>query len=404
MTKSLIEESLVDQLVEQFNDEFNLGLDAPWARTNFATGIEPGEEQEARVDRNTRTIHGVSVVTKGMAEGHNLILDDQFLDQVVKAGNEAKAGIKARFDHPNASNTSMGTAVGRFKKFRRDGDVVRGDLSLLKTASKSPNGDFPSYLMDLAEEDSQAFGTSIVFEDNPIQQLDDEGKPLKDAPMISRLQRLFAADVVDDPAANPNGFFSTPRQKSFAQKLTSFLDRFLQSRGVTIAPATQPDKEPNMSNPKQTQADQNPTQQSTEQSVDIEALRKEERERVGSIMKYGHAFGCTTEMLQKLVDSGQTQSESLRAICDDAIERKFVAKSTVLHITDSEANPSSGGPQDTPAEDKKEPNLEEMTVEEYCKAKWEKEPNLREEFGEYEIYEAFVRNAPNTKILTSTKK
>lgn len=394
-------EHMVDELISQLNEEFKLGLDAPWVRSAWARGIEaPLDDDGAAaspVDRNAHAIRGVAVVTKGMAEGHNLVLDDAFLDSVVEAGNKSKSGIKARFDHPNASNTSMGTAIGRFRSFHRDGDVVRGDLHFLKTASKSPNGDYPGYLMALAEEDPQAFGTSIVFEDRPVQQLDEEGTPIKDAPMISRLQRLFAADVVDEPAANPNGFFSTPKQESFAKKLTSFLDRFLQSRGLDVRPVHPPEKESAMAKDDEITTSDPTKEPNSAVEVDIKVLRTQERERVSSIMKYGKAFGCDDSLLDQLVESDAAPFAALKAICDDAMKRNFVAKNTVLTITDEEANPSAGGPQDTPPKD--ETKEDELPIEEQCKRKWEREPNIRSEFGEYEIYEAYMRNQAQTKIL-----
>jgi len=92
-----------------------------------------------------------------------MLVDDTTLAQVVEHGNKAKNGIKSRFDHPNASSTSMGTFIGRSKHFRHNGNLVRADLYLSEAAKESPNGDLHSYVVALAQEDPQAFGASIVF-------------------------------------------------------------------------------------------------------------------------------------------------------------------------------------------------------------------------------------------------
>ena len=180
------------------------------------------------VDRVNRVIHGVAVVTKGEALGHDLLLDETFLDAVVEQGNRTKTGVKSRFDHPNASGTSMGSMLGRVKQLRRDGDVVRGDLHLLESASKTPDGDLAGYVMDLAEEDPQAFGASIVFSGDSLEQKDETGKAIPDVPKLARLKKLMAADVVDNPAANPGGMFSV--EDSLAAKMTEFLDRYFASK------------------------------------------------------------------------------------------------------------------------------------------------------------------------------
>jgi major membrane immunogen (membrane-anchored lipoprotein) len=174
----------------------------------------------SRVDREQRQIIGASIVRYGEARSHSTWLDEAFLDQVVEAGNRASAkGIKARWGHPGASSDALGTFLGRWTNFRREGLTVRADLHLAEAASKSPDGDLATYILDLASEDSDAFGVSIVFrkdigamENFAAQHKDADGNfKSPDANNIdhfehARLASLRAADAVDEPAAT-DGFF-----------------------------------------------------------------------------------------------------------------------------------------------------------------------------------------------------
>jgi hypothetical protein len=192
------------------------GIAAPPAMLRAA----PARAAPGRVDRPTRVIRDAAVVTRGEAIGHDLWLDAEFIAQVATAINASRAGIKARFTHPSLSSDGLGKFLGRVRDARLEGGVVRADLHLAEIASQSPDGDLAGYVMDLAEEDPAAFGVSVVFtrdedaerrfaaahqgDDGRFQSPDgDNTQHLPHA----RLARLWAADVVDDPAANPGGIF-----------------------------------------------------------------------------------------------------------------------------------------------------------------------------------------------------
>lgn len=185
------------------------------------------------VDRDARVIRGYAVITRGEALGHDMWIDEVLLAQVVEAGNAKSSGLKARFTHPGLCSDGLGKFLGRARNFVRDGDVVRADLYLSDVASKSPEGDLAGYLMDLADDDDKAFGTSIVFsrdfeteekilsENGAVEKETDWGAKYWDLtnfvspdPLNSkklrhaRLSELSASDVVDEPAANPAGMFS----------------------------------------------------------------------------------------------------------------------------------------------------------------------------------------------------
>ena len=182
---------------------------------------QPSAMAEAKVDTKKRVIRGYAVVTRGEAIGHGLWFDGTFLREVVKAGNSGR--IKSRFTHPDMCSDGLGTFLGRARNFRLDGDVARADLHFADSTAKSPRyaQDPAEYIMALADEDPEAFGTSIVFwhdrgaeKQHRAQHEDKDGnfhspdsENQLDYPH-ARLATLNASDIVDQPAANPGGFFS----------------------------------------------------------------------------------------------------------------------------------------------------------------------------------------------------
>lgn len=186
-----------------------------------------------KVDRKSRVIYDFSVITVGEALGHGLWIDDVFLSQVAEFGNNSKGGrgIKSRFTHPGMSGDGLGRVLGRAKNFRVIGEKVIGDLHLHDSASETPEGDLAGYIMNLAEEDPEAFGASIVFDIDSEQQSgfmkahqdktgafkSPDGRNSENYPH-ARLSALYAADVVDDPAANPDGFFSIDGNSELASR------------------------------------------------------------------------------------------------------------------------------------------------------------------------------------------
>ncbi len=195
-----------------------------------------GPRGKATVDREARVIRGFSVITRGEALGHGLWIDHTFLDQVARSGRAEGRGLKARFTHPGLSGDGLGKALGRAKNFTRSGDRVYADLHLLKSASETPDGDLAGYVMDLAEEDPGLFGASIVFDSDmaamdrftaehtghggAFKSPDDDNR--RNYPH-ARLGRLWAADIVDDPAANPAGLFSFPAGSELAARAEGIL-------------------------------------------------------------------------------------------------------------------------------------------------------------------------------------
>lgn len=368
---------------EAIDELFSLGLEAEdrWFRGSLSRGIELREGQPA-VDRDKGIIYGYSVITKGPALGHDMEIDDTTLEQVVSFGNKAKAGIKSRFDHPNASNTSMGTFLGRTKRFRKVGDQVLADLHLSESAKEAPQGDLYSYVLGLAERDPSAFGASIVFSGKAEPQLNADGTEKRDAsgarlPRLARIEQLLASDVVDDPAANPNGLFD--RGESLASKLTAFLNRWAAHDLLPQLQATLATQKEDAS-----MAPEQQTQPVSLSQADLDkAAAKgvtDERARVSGIMKaFAAVWGEHATADERTVRDGFIE---LGTSVEDA-DRHFKTRK-LAQIT--AAAPSSVGGATDPAP------APALSGEAKWKAEWERTPELRQEFGgKYEAYQAFMQ-------------
>lgn len=217
-------------------------LRSPIAR-GLAKSEEPAVDRQGG-DAGAGIIRGMAVISRGEALGHDMWIDADMLQQVAAAINASDAGAKARFTHPSLSGDGLGKFTGRVKNASVDGDVVRADLHLSKTAHETPDGDLAGYVMGLAEDDPHAFGNSISFD--PDYEAEEEfmiehgaewkgdgygymylvGFESPDKNNVNnyphaRLKELRAVDAVDEPAANPHGLFH--RGQELAQEAESLL-------------------------------------------------------------------------------------------------------------------------------------------------------------------------------------
>ncbi len=189
-------------------------------------GFDALARSDKRVDREggdsgAGLIRGVSVISRGEALGHDIWIDREFLGQTEEAINETgDGGIKSRFTHPGLSGDGLGRLVGRLKSGRVIGSQTFGDLHISETARTTPDGDLGAYVMDLADKEPDMFGTSIVYLFDEAAEAafmaehhDKQGRfvsPDKDNQQNfphARLLELRADDLVDEPAANPEGLF-----------------------------------------------------------------------------------------------------------------------------------------------------------------------------------------------------
>ena len=245
---------------------------APWQRTSAY------RTPAGHVSREARTINGAAIITIGESLGHDEWVDGVTLEQVATLGGKLRNGAKARFTHPGLCADGLGKHLGRWTGFHIQDNKVVADLDLARVADTGPEGKLGEYVMDLAEEDPQAFGTSIVFQpDEKAMEAFMAGNRDKSGAFKSpdpanknnyphmRLSKLRAVDVVDDPAANPDGFFSdgeelaakadailswafglsdrAPVSEDLSgmepERVRTFVRRFLDTRGLALSPAKQ---------------------------------------------------------------------------------------------------------------------------------------------------------------------
>jgi hypothetical protein len=143
------------------------------------------------IDAQTGIIRGVSLITKGPALGHGVMIDDKTLEQVKKAAEQYAGGLKVKLDHSGGA----GDIVGYIDTLRIEGEKLLGDLHLLESSVHR------AYILEIAERIPDTFGLSIAF----------SGPSEKSADKLTTLQRcseIYSVDLVSEPAANPDGFFS----------------------------------------------------------------------------------------------------------------------------------------------------------------------------------------------------
>lgn len=217
-------------------------------------------------------IYGVSLCQTGEALGHDMLVDEIMLGQIVDAvAATGNAGLKSRFTHPGACSDAMGKMLGKVKNARLLGDKAVADLYLAKHASKTPEGDLAEYVMAMADESPADFGMSIAFDGSAVWK-DADGKEFAattadgnraprpadatTAKPFARVSKLRAADIVDEPAANRDGLFAAAfsgttnmaAAEMFAAldeardaigwddaKTAAFLQSYLSARKITMA-------------------------------------------------------------------------------------------------------------------------------------------------------------------------
>lgn len=158
------------------------------------------------VDEINGKINGVSIITIGEALGHGCFIDSTSLEQVLGLALAQPDGVKAKADH----GSGIFDTVGKLVNFRREGNQVKADLELFKSDSNF------SKVLEMAIKLPESFGFSV----NTSAEYEK-----KDGKKLVRFKELESVDLVDAPAANPNGLFSQQTNnnntmlKQFAVKL-----------------------------------------------------------------------------------------------------------------------------------------------------------------------------------------
>jgi hypothetical protein len=172
------------------------------------------------IDAQTGIIRGVSLITKGPALGHGVMIDDKTLQQVKAAAEQYAGGLKVKLDHSGGA----GDIVGYIDTLRIEGEKLLGDLHLLESSVHR------AYILEIAERIPDTFGLSIAF----------SGPSEKSSDKLTTLQRcseIYSVDLVSEPAANPNGFFArkleqlqtAPESKAKIETMNDELKEAIQS-------------------------------------------------------------------------------------------------------------------------------------------------------------------------------
>lgn len=143
------------------------------------------------IDADEGVIRGVSLITKGPALGHGVMIDEKTLEQVKSAAEQYAGGLKVKLNHSGGA----GDIVGFIDNLRIRGEKLLGDLHLLESSQHR------AYILEIAERIPDTFGLSIAF----------SGPSEKSADGHTTLQRcseIYSVDLVSEPAANPDGFFA----------------------------------------------------------------------------------------------------------------------------------------------------------------------------------------------------
>lgn len=149
-----------------------------------------------KVDHASGTIRGVAVITEGPAIGHfdavtgkQVMVDHTTLLQIMECAKTYTNGLKVKADH----RSGIFAVSGYLDNFRIDGKTLRADLHALAS------DDNRDKLLEMAATIPDTFGLSVSFSGA------DEVRGDK---CLSRCTEIYSADLVSEPAANPNGLFS----------------------------------------------------------------------------------------------------------------------------------------------------------------------------------------------------
>ena len=181
-------------------------------------------QPDLNIDRAAGRIKNVVIIQEGLCKNGDLI-DTIFLSDLVDLAKAQTKGVKSRFGHPNMCKSSLGSFIGRFFNYQVVNEdqkyKVLADLELdpitKKTQVEGQGISMFEYLMDMAENNSDVFGTSIHFTGTGEPHMLENGKEVNKPKILG----YIASDVVDSPAATDNLFKDS---NDFGITVTRFLD------------------------------------------------------------------------------------------------------------------------------------------------------------------------------------
>lgn len=205
-------------------------LDLRGQRFTFAQGtgeVAPGstrvEVEPEGGDYGSGLIKNVVLAKVGYARGWGWNVEQEFIEKTVELGNSKNEGLKCRFEHPQYGVVTLGTAIGSIKNLRVQDDMAIGDLHVLASANKSPQGALGEYIISLASErpDFCALSVNGAIEDYYYYNQDGNRMYLRkwedwyametmtrDGLIYISLGALDACDMVDEGALTSSGLFA----------------------------------------------------------------------------------------------------------------------------------------------------------------------------------------------------
>jgi len=130
-----------------------------------------------------------------------IVIGDDTLNYVVTCGLESET-TKCKLDH----GATVRDIVGDYASFRREGDQVRADLTLMDSTGHR------AYVEELFKKFSKKIGNSIDF---------DYSYEIKGDVAIARCRKLNSVDIVDAPAATKSLFNEKENHLTIPHMLTS---------------------------------------------------------------------------------------------------------------------------------------------------------------------------------------
>lgn len=314
-------------------------------RDLFRTETSKGAD---RVDRKANVIVGANLMQIGDLNGGDVrdwTVDQGTLESALAFMLQGNNGTKARYTHPNMSSDGMGSFLGRWKNPRIEDDTLRADLHVAEAAFNSPQGDLGTYILDLAEEDPEAFGVSLAtrLDEDNLQEFEEEQRAARQRARLDgeelperqkwpmRFSAIRAGDVVDEPAATRGGFFSLtevdnrnlPAQATalldsyfseaepevVSARINGFLETYFNGKGKRMTTAT----------PEQQTAPAAPAiDLEAERKAAADLARKEERSRQTEIVELCNQAG-KPELAAKFCEDGtpvpEVQSHLFKELC-----------------------------------------------------------------------------------------
>lgn len=168
-------------------------------------------------------IQGVVIVKQGIDKDGGYFTPE-FMQSLVAQANEQTKGVKCRFGHPNMCKTTLGSFIGRYKKFRIEEDKVLADLHLAEIAKQTQvegrGISIWDYVTEMAKSEDDAFGNSIHFTGGISYEEKEVNGETREVE-VYEFGSLIASDLVDSPAATESLFKDS---SDLGLMVTDFLD------------------------------------------------------------------------------------------------------------------------------------------------------------------------------------